>query len=76
MTKDLERIRELQDKLFQEFCYPDEVHMTESEWQELVQYERARWGNPNMDEIVIGEMLVTSHPGYGKPDKNGLIKII
>lgn len=76
MTTDPERIRKLHDKLFQGFCYPDEVHLTDSEWNEIVEYERDRNGNPAMDEFVIGEMYITSHPDYGKPDKRGFINIL
>jgi hypothetical protein len=63
------RRKELHDKYFH-------YTITKEEVKELLSYY------PNEVELLknvpskIGEFLYTSHPDYGKPDKDGIIRII
>jgi len=73
------RIQELYDKNFYSFQYMEtgEVKITAAEYRELTAYFIKR--NPHykdMHPTELGEMLLVSHPDYGKVDKNGFIIII
>lgn len=73
------RIQELFDKNFYSFQYMQtgEVKITAAEYRELTAYFKKR--SPSYKDLhsaVLGEMLLVSHPDYGKEDKYGFIKII
>ena len=65
MAQVKDRIDELHDKFFHET-------ITEEEQEELFAFFKAR----GRFRPTIGEFLYTSHPDYGKPDKDGIITIV
>lgn len=77
MDDKLPRIQELYEKNFQAFCYPDEVRLTRKERKDLEDYFRGQSEiSRSMHPEEFWTMLIVSHPGYGKPDKYGIVKII
>ncbi len=66
------KIKDLHDKFFYSFQYPVKFKISAKERKELFKYIEGR----ELNEYTIGEMLLASHPEYGKLDKHGFIKII
>jgi len=67
------QVDEYMDKLHDKFFHGT---ITEEERLELYSHYKDFICHGPMDETLIGEFLTTSHPEYGKPDKNGTITIV
>ena len=65
MAKVEDRIDVLHDKYFHRTITPEEE-------KELFAYLKER----GIHEDIAGDFLYTSHPDYGKPDKDGIIYIV
>jgi len=65
-----DKIRDLHDKFYR-------GKTTDEENQELFQHFKDQVCPPgHYNEDIIKEFLITSHPDYGKPDKDGNISIV
>ena len=70
MAKKIDHINKLHDKFFH-------GKITEPERKELYDYYRDKiFVEGKFHRGMMNEFLITSHPDYGKPDKNGHIRII
>lgn len=60
-----DHIKDLHDKYFHEKITPEEE-------EELISY----FEEQGISRAIVGDFLYTSHPDYGKPGKDGIIRIV